>query len=245
KALVTELRDREDRAEYQLVLEYGQSFISMFAARYGLSKILSGAMHLKSHGTLEQRKSALNDALSIIQPNKLWQYRSVFIAAAHVELGLDNPSGATELLSIVQQHTQDGVDSRDLAAMIASAEGDHDAAYTIWKKVSDMKPTAPLHDRLSRTKAIRGQKIRDVHRGQSALLSGMDAWRRNSIDEARSYLSEAVRLLPADEKALFYMGEVHRLQGDTDSAVSAFIRCLQQNPDHGRAIARMNQIKSD
>ncbi|MEO2019085.1 MAG: tetratricopeptide repeat protein, partial [Fuerstiella sp.] len=42
KALVTELRDREDRAEYQLVLEYGQSFISMFAARYGLSKILSG-----------------------------------------------------------------------------------------------------------------------------------------------------------------------------------------------------------
>ncbi|HIF00587.1 MAG TPA: tetratricopeptide repeat protein, partial [Fuerstia sp.] len=145
----------------------------------------------------------------------------------------------------LERRTQDGVDSRDLAAMIATAEGGHDAAYTIWKTLSDMKPTAALHDRLSRTKAIIGQEFRDVHRGQSALLSGMDAWRRNSIEEAGGYLSEAVRLLPTDEKALFYLGEIHRLQGNIEDAKTAFVQCLDRNPDHGRASARLSQIKSN
>jgi len=41
----------------------------------------------------------------------------------------------------------------------------------------------------------------------------------------------------------FYLGETRRLLGDTAGAELAYRRCLQVNPDHGRALQGLERLK--
>lgn len=242
KELVARLRDLEDRAEYQIILEYGQSFITMFTTRQGLSALLSNALKLKTDGTLEERKEALKKPLSVIRSNKLWSYRSVLLAAAYVELGLGNIDLTKELLTDIEQYTQGGVDVLDLQAQIAETEGDHETAYKLRLRAAAMKPTPEIYFTLANTQTDVTEAVRQQHKAMSDLRAAIEAWQHNQVSTAEKSLRRCEEILEKNELFLFYDGETKRVLGDQDEALRAYEKLLIKNPDHGRALVRLQQL---
>ncbi len=240
--LVAILRDMEDRSQYQVILEYGQSFISMFAARQGLAALLSKALRLKTEGTLIERQKALEPALRVIRSNNLWQFRSVLIAAAQVEVGLGNLKVGNELLAEIEQHTQGGVDVLDLQAQVAESEGDYESAYKLRLRVASMKPTSEIYLTLSETKVGINDSIRRQHQAMSNLRAAIEAWQYNQITAAEQALQRCEKTLGENELFLFYDGEIKRALGHRDEALKAYEKCLSVNPDHGRSLVRKQQL---
>lgn len=234
--LAQELRAQEDTAQYQLILEYGQSFISMFSVRYGLSQKLSAAMRLRTQGTLQQRQAAFSRLLPLILEGKMWQYRSVLIAAAHVELGLGNISQAQELVDLIERKTYEGLEVMDLKALLATSTGNFDTAYQHWQRACEMKPSAELYAQLAAAQGSLAEKNRERNQALETLFSGIDAYRANQMEMAEQLLSQATERLPDDPRAWHYLGEVQRRSGHDAVAVAAYDRALSLDPSHGRSI---------
>ena len=240
--LAEELRDQEDRSEYKLNLEYSQSFISLFASRYGLSRILSKAMQLKQEGSLSQRLSMLDRALNIVRKNELWQYRSVYIALAYVNLGLGNTDRAAQLIAEIRAHTHDDVDLRDLEALVCAANGDEESAYRIWLAAAELNPSAFLYQRLADTNHQIPNELRQSYQGQQAFHEGIDALRNNQPAVSQNLLEGAAKLLPENERIWFYLGEAFRVQNNSEKAMAAFTECLRINPEHWRAKRQLQRL---
>lgn len=242
--LVARMRDREDRAEYQLILEYNQNFISMFAGRYGLSRLLSTAIRLKTEGTLNDRQAVLQKALKIIRANGLWQYRSVLLAAAHVELGLGNFEATKSLIEEIEQYTQTGTDVLDLQALLAEAEGDHDVAAKVWQRAVKQKPTPEIYLALFESKASMDESTRQGYKANAEFRQAIDALRINNIEKAMALLNTASEALSESDLLFYYLGECHRILGETDKAREAYLSCLKLNPDFGRCLLRIENIEN-
>lgn len=241
--LVRTLRDREERAEYQLVLEYNQSFISMFAARYGLARLLSSAMRLKTDGSLADRRAALAKPVKVIREHALWQYRSVLIAAAHVEAGFDNTSQARRLINEIAEHTQTGPDLLDLRALVAEAEGDPQAAVGLWKRAIAMKPSPEFFESIYQSAAPIPDSDRETILAQKHLWLAIANYRVNELDEASRHLEFVGMTLHEDPLYHFYRAETQRIAGELTAAATSYERCLQYAPGHGRARARLTEIR--
>ena len=62
------------------------------------------------------------------------------------------------------------------------------------------------------------------------------------LPPARLAFEQAVELDPGLAHAWFYVGETHRLLNDPAAARQAYRRCLEINPDHGRAMANLSLL---
>lgn len=235
-------RDREDRGEYQLILEYGQNFISLFANRLGLPALLSRAMQAKESGSLQARQDALAEPLSIVRANELWQYRSVWIAAAHVELGLGNLNAASELIDEIAQGADNSPDVIEFRALFAEAAGDDESAHELWKRLATMQPSAHLYRQLSVSRANIDEKTRARYRALADLCGAIDAYRINDGDGARTLLKSGASVLSGYDRYLFYVGEIDRVFGSIRDALDAYEQCLDVNPGHGRAQERYHEL---
>lgn len=241
--LSAELHDREDRAQYQVVLEYNQSFISMFAQRYGLAKVLAKAMRLRSEGSLRDRHMVLQRALQVIRAEELWQYRSVMLAAAHVELGLGHTDAAAKLVDEIETFTQTGPDVRELRAMIAETEGRDERAFELWQKVASQRPSPEVYDALAATRSTISDARRERFVAFASLHRGIESYRSNNLSEAVKQLEAIGESLPDHPARHFYAGECHRLQGNIQAAKVSYQRCLDLNPNHGRSLRRLRQLQ--
>lgn len=235
--LAAQLQDREERAEYQLSLEYGQSFITMFAGRYGIQRLLSKAVEFKSSGTLEQRKAVFDEVLGIIRDNQLWQYRPVFLAAAHVEFGLGNLEEVEKLIAEIRRHSQDGADLLELEGMVLAKYGRVDDAVSVWKRAVAMSPTISVINEILKSESVSEDEARGF-RAAAKMITALDTFRSNRPEDARPDLEEAVQLDPSQAGAWYYLGEIERLAGAIDKAAVAYSKCLELDPTHGRARRR-------
>lgn len=240
--LARQLRDQEERAAYQLVLEYGQRFISMFSVQSGLSQMLSKAIAVRDDGALAQRQAALREPLQVVLDNQLWQYQSVLLAAAHVELGLGNLDRSKELLEVIEKDTHADVKVLELRAMFAEAEGDLPTAHALWERSAGLTLSSETYERLAGWKGEVDVAARRRHLALAHLRAGIDAWRKNDIEEAAELLKGCEPELAEDDLYLFYLGETKRLLGQRDGAEMAYERCLMVNPDHGRSLDRLAAI---
>lgn len=241
--LAKELHDREDRAQYQVVLEYNQSFISMFAQRYGLAKVLAKAMQLRSAGSLRDRQVVFQQALQVIRANQLWQYRSVMLAAAHVELGMGNTDAAARLADEIETFTQTGPDVWELQAMIAETEGRDERAFELWQKVASQRPSPDVYEALAATRSTISDGRRQRFVALASLHRGIESYRSNNLSEAVKHFEAIGESLPDHPARHFYAGECHRLQGDIQAAKVSYQRCLNLNPNHGRSLRRLRLLQ--
>ena len=233
--LAKDLHDREKRAEYVLVLEYSQSFVSAFAVRYGIAAVLSQAMELKSSGSLQQRKQVLGEALEIIRRHRLWNYRSVFLAAAYVEMGLGNFEDARRLIIEVRTHAQDGVDLLELEGLLLENEGKLTEANRVWERGLQMLPSADLHQLVADANTD-SPEIAKHHLNRRLLLDSVGAFRTNRLDAAVTGLQKYVGLITDDSFAWFYLGEAHKARGEFDKALFAYAQCVRLSPGYFRAV---------
>jgi Tfp pilus assembly protein PilF len=104
----------------------------------------------------------------------------------------------------------------------------------------DMPNLTPQHNRLALYYEKKGDKDASRrHRAETYREAGIAAFWKRNLPDARVTLERAVELEPGLVGAWFYLGEANRLLGLTATARQAYRRCLELNPDHGRAQARL------
>ena len=83
------------------------------------------------------------------------------------------------------------------------------------------------------------------HRGLQEFRSGVDALQHNRLDEAHSALDQAVAMVPDHVSAWFYLAETCRFLDRQGQAEHAYRKCLELNPDHGRALRGLGNLSAN
>lgn len=82
-----------------------------------------------------------------------------------------------------------------------------------------------------------------VHRGRAQFELGKVSWSENNIAPAQQQFSLSTNLSPGHAHAWYYLGETSALLGDGARARLSYERCLQLQPNHGRALVAMSRLR--
>jgi len=232
-----EMRDREDRAEYIVEMEYGLRFLGPLGAKYGLGSRLSRALTLKSEGSPRQQSAALAAALEIIREKQFWNYRSVFIAMAELEVETGQIDAARSLIGEVRQFSQDGPELLELEGKCFLLEGREGDALSVWQRALKMKPSIELLQELA--KLSESETDQNRYRAEQFFRTGLAEFSRNRVEASLPWFEKSTDLDPTNSAVFFYRGDAHRLLGNHSKAQADLAQCLKLKPNHGRAIEHL------
>lgn len=229
-------RARAQRAEFQLVLEYGMSYISMFRARYGLSRQMAGCMKLGTEGTPPERRNCLQQLLQFVRKHRLPQYQKMFVTAAQVELGLKQPDNALALLDEAANGGHVSPTTEELRGDAWQQKGDATRSAAYWERAIRLGPSPDLYHKLADHYRRSGERsLADRQEALQYQLEGMWHYRHNEVEPARRDLEKSLALAPDDARSWYYLGAVRRVSGEGSRAIEAYTRCLELDPDFQRA----------
>lgn len=228
-----EMRDREDRAEYVVEMEYGTKFIGSLGSRFGLGSRLSRAVTLKEEGTPDEQSAALSAALGIIRKHKFWSYRSVFVAMAELLVETNQPEKAIATIEEIRQFSQDGPELLLLEGKALLSEGKKAEAEAVWRRAHRMKPTVENIEALAMV--VEDPDQLRLLQAEKVFRLGLAEFTRNRTSESLAYLEKAVELDPGNATYLFYLSDACRLTEQPEKASAGFRKCLELTPEHGRA----------
>ncbi len=155
---------------------------------------------------------------------------------AKLEWEQGRPQQAIDLME--QCHQRVGASARglDLIGVAWVKLGDNKKARQAWQQAAQLEDTANLHSKLAELSRLEGDA--PGARRELALeqfMNGKDAYLTNNLAAAREHLVASVRMVNDHAPAWFYLGETCRALDETRGADVAYRRCLELNPDHGRA----------
>lgn len=242
--LARERRRAVERAEYQLTLEYGISYISLFRGKMGLQKQLSGCLKLKDSGSLADRAACLDRALEIIEDNGFLNYQSVYIAAAQVAVAEDRLEDALMLLGILQKQGYVTLEVLELWGDVYHQQNDAQKSRELWQRAVHLVPTSELHFKLAQSfEESNDAESSRVHEGFAHFFKGTDYYRHNRLESAETSLAEAARLIPDYADIWYFLGEVQLAQGSKNDSRKSFENSLAINPEHGRALDALEYLE--
>ncbi|MCP4814503.1 MAG: tetratricopeptide repeat protein [Planctomycetaceae bacterium] len=112
----------------------------------------------------------------------------------------------------------------------------------MWERAADYRSSRFLdtnmrvHEKLMMVYEKNGETDKASRQeGLMGLEKAILAWNRNEVRTAMIELNQAVELVPDSAVAWFYLAETRRLLGDERGAAEAYEKCLQLQPQHGRA----------
>src|SRR5439155_3131708 len=106
------------------------------------------------------------------------------------------------------------------------------------------EPTPNLYQKLAELRRMAGDgQERRKYEALEQYQMGKEAWLTNGLANAREYFQKAVALNDGHALSWFYLAETLRFLGDNLGAETAYRRCLQINPDHGRALRGLERLK--
>lgn len=148
-----------------------------------------------------------------------------------------------EAISAAEQSVQRvGASAKTLDIIgVASIQlGRRAEAIQAWTLAVQFEPTINLYGKLAEMDRQAGNQA-SVRRwqGLAEFQAGKDSWQRNDLAPALQHLQKSIELIDSHAPTWFYLGETRRALGDAEAAGAAYRRCLEINPDHGRAIERL------
>lgn len=240
---VAEMRDREDRGEYIMELEYSLKFLGMLGTKYGLGSRLARALKLKEEGSAEQQQVTLSGAVRLIRAHEFWQYRSAFVALAEVELQLGNITETLKLVREARETSQDGADLLELEGRALYAGGDVQGAVTVLERGLTLKPTLSTCELL--TELVEQPDKKQALEMKLALLNVRVHLLVDDASGAEVFARKAVEISPENPDALYSLGEVCRILGRVEEARLNFQKCLAVRPGYGRAVQHLAWIGAE
>jgi tetratricopeptide (TPR) repeat protein len=81
------------------------------------------------------------------------------------------------------------------------------------------------------------------HLARAYLAAGRELLDRGKVDDAREPLEKAVEIEPGLVPAWFYLGETQRQREEVPAARRAYQKCLEFEPEHGRAHAALGLLE--
>lgn len=161
------------------------------------------------------------------------------------EMRIGNAQQAIELLR--KREKREGTTALLLARMAVANDmlRKGDRAFELRKRAVLLKPTASTYSALKRNYEQRGDfALARLQRAYELTSRGVSQYRKNKPADAVSYLKQAVDLQPDIADAWYYLGECQRVLGDKNAAVNALQKCLEVNPNHGRALMVLQYLSN-
>jgi len=82
-----------------------------------------------------------------------------------------------------------------------------------------------------------------AHQARAQLEMAKLSWADNNVAQAHQQFRMATTLAPEQPSAWFYLGETSAILGDAAGARKNYERCLQLNPNHGRALEALAHLR--
>lgn len=241
-ATAAEMRDREDRAQYVVEMEYGLKFIGSMSSKYGLGYRLSRALTLKEEGTPQEQAAALSSALTMIRKHRFWNYRSVFVAMAELLVETGQAEKAKSVIEEVRRFSQDGPELMLLEARALLSEGRRADAEVALRRAERLKPGLEITELL--LVVTEDKEAQAKLQADRIFRLGLAEFSTNNVAESAPYFEKAIELDPQSAKYNYYLAEAFRLTEMKNEARTAYQKCLELCPEHGRAAVH-RQLLSD
>jgi len=132
----------------------------------------------------------------------------------------------------------------DIIGVASVQLGDPAKAQHAWEQAIELEPTPNLYAKLAELQKMAGD-ARQMRKYQALeqYQIGKQAWLTNQLTMAREHFEKAIALFDGHAHTWFYLAETRRFLGDVAGAEAAYRRCLEINPDHGRAQRGLERMK--
>ena len=243
--VASEALDAAERSAVTLQLDEAHAQLAAARGRYGIERLLQQA--LAENG--QDRALRAQRCGQLIADGSRWWNRYPNLleqaAEAYLEAG-DAPQARQVLQKQIEELGMPTARAWELHGAVEFLDGSSTQAWQDWRRSEKMQPSTIDHRKLARI----AEQESDVsgarhHLALATQFAALEAFRSNRLDEARSGLRRAVSLEPKLPAAWFYLAEIERVLGEKAAARSAYRRCLDQNPSHGRARARLELLDRD
>jgi len=235
-----EFHDRAERSRQQLS-KWDPTYQEVLKRRKttGSQAWHEKSLELEAQGKLPEALEWSRKALESFWTEDRAQQR------AKLELLTGNPREAIALIEDCVKRVGAAAKSLDIIGVASIQLRDNARARRVWEQAIELEPTPNLYSKLaelSRLAGDAGQTRRYLSLEQ--YQTGKEAWLNNDLQGALDHLVKAVALYDGHAHTWFYLGETRRLLGDAAGAEAAYRRCLQANPDHGRALRGLERLKT-
>ncbi|HVW00268.1 MAG TPA: tetratricopeptide repeat protein [Planctomycetaceae bacterium] len=229
--------ERAERASAKFSLFDHAVFLNPIRQRYGQNAELNRIDTELDAGRLAEALRDLERIADELAPDRQLE---AFPKAVHLELQMKRPQAALALLQKLE--AQGPLTPRALHLLgdtYAMLDQPHQAREA-WERANRHRPRVETHEALAEAYAKQGDPgAAQRERGLAQRLAGITAYHENRLSEAREHLEQASKMLPQDARVHFYLGEILGDIGQRSAAEKEYRRCLELDPDFGRALARI------
>jgi len=236
-------RELVQRGEYQLSLNPNTNFIDQYNRRYGFAREIE-AFNEKIDSN-KHRESATQLAKLSSRMDEFDDRIKTLLLFSEANLGfyLNKPQ---KTLAAIQQLRALGENRADVSQLEANAFqqlGDMEQAEAAWLRAAKLNPSARLHEQLAEYyNSVQKNQQSIYHASQAASMRGHELFHKNKLASAKREFQSALELNETNSLAWFYLGEIERYYNNQSEAEQAYQKCLEINPDFGRALTGLERL---
>ena len=206
---------------------------------YGWRRRLREARKLDLNGQTDEAIRILEEVLE-----SRWTLPAV-VLLADLYQQLNRPRTAIELLAETVERVGTTPQMLERLADAHAVAGQAKEALDLWEKAAQWQPTSERHQKMARTYTRRGDlALASRHQGLQLFHGGVDSFQLDRLEEAQLALEQAVSTMSDHTSAWFYLAETRRFLDRSDRAKHAYTRCLELQPNHGRALRGLRQLSA-
>jgi tetratricopeptide (TPR) repeat protein len=237
-------RDALDQAQTMLALDDIEDFFTGIRRRFGMGRDVAAASEQRDAG---KARLAAERLTRLVHPETRWDnvYLYLMQDAAATQLQAGNLSAAREL-AVRQIETEKFPTPTvwQIRGEVDFSEQKWSQTVTSWAHAERLSPNAVDHIKLATAVEHLGDSVAAKrHLALAGLYSGIDLFREGNFSEARTMFQQTISIADDFGDLWYYLGECERRSDEPRAALAAYRRCLQLNPAHGRAAARLDELE--
>lgn len=232
--------ERADRAQPRFQLTGHWDELQPIRKRYGT---MAAFARVEAHLKVGQRAEAADefDRLTELIPADFLE--SMLPSGARVNLVAGRPQRGVALMEMLSQRQPLNPANRHLYGLVLAEAGSQDAAIRVLTQANGLQSEADSQELLVKLHEARSQLDSARTAAVAARLQrGIDLYAGNQLDLALTELEAATRGDPNDPRGWYYIGLVLAARENVREARMTFEKCLQLDPDHGRAKAALARL---
>lgn len=156
------------------------------------------------------------------------------IEAATLSLKLEQPRDALSMLRHVTSVAGRAPQTSFLRGEAYLIQRKTNSAIDDWSESVRLRENQAAERRLAQT-YHQQPEVEKEHVARMLFAAGIDACEAGDPEETAAAMTDSLKLKPEQSMAWYFLGEARRVQGQDGPARDAYQRCLEINPDHGRA----------